>query len=121
MVKLHPLTPQEAAVIEDGRPEIPFTGELNQEWRQGTYVCRRCRTPLYTSKSKFDSGCGWPNFDQEIPGRVKRSLDPDGERTEITCATCGGHLGHVFEGEGFTSTDTRHCVNSLSLVFVPEK
>lgn len=114
----NPLTPEEKRVIEDKATEAPFTGEYDQFWGDGIYLCRRCNTPLYTSDSKFDAHCGWPAFDQEIPGKVTRVPDEDGRRTEITCSTCGAHLGHVFTGEGFTSTDTRHCVNSLSMRFI---
>lgn len=120
-MKLNKLTPEEEAVIVHKGTEPPFTGEYDTNFREGTYVCRRCNTPLYTSNSKFHSGCGWPSFDQEIPGRVKRKIDPDGIRIEISCAVCRAHLGHVFEGEGYTEKNTRHCVNSISLRFVPKK
>ncbi len=115
------LTPEEERVIVHKGTEFPFTGEYDHFYGEGTYVCRRCNTPLYTSDTKFDAGCGWPAFDREIPGAVKRLPDPDGHRIEIECAACGAHLGHVFEGEGFTPTNTRHCVNSISMKFVPNK
>ena len=118
---LNKLTPQEEHIIVYKGTEPPFTGEYNDFFLEGTYVCRRCDTPLYTSDAKFHSNCGWPSFDQEIEGAVKRLPDADGQRTEIICNTCGAHLGHVFIGEHATPKDTRHCVNSLSLKFIPKK
>ncbi|HEX9007817.1 MAG TPA: methionine-R-sulfoxide reductase [Patescibacteria group bacterium] len=119
--KYNPLTEEEKRVIIDKQTEVPFSGEYDNFFKDGVYVCRRCNTPLYRSNSKFDAHCGWPSFDEAIPGSVKRIPDPDGIRTEIICNHCGGHLGHVFEGEKLTSKDTRYCVNSLSLKFIPNK
>ena len=117
--KYNPLSPEESFVIERKGTEIPFSGEYDDFYKSGTYVCRRCNTALYHSIHKFDAHCGWPAFDKEIEGSVTRIPDPDGMRTEIVCETCKGHLGHVFVGEGFTESNTRHCVNSLSLKFIP--
>ncbi len=114
------LTPEEERVIVHKGTEAPFTGEYDQLFTPGTYICRRCNTPLYSSKTKFDAGCGWPAFDDHFPGSVTTHTDADGMRTEIVCANCGAHLGHVFEGEHLTEKDTRHCVNSLSIKFIPE-
>jgi len=113
------LTPDEQAVILHGGTEPPFSGEYNKHIAEGTYTCKRCSKPLYRSSHKFTSSCGWPSFDDCIEGTVKRRPDPDGRRTEIVCANCAGHLGHVFEKEGYTAKNTRHCVNSLSLSFIP--
>lgn len=112
------LSSEERYVIENKGTEYPFTGVYDKFFEKGTYVCKRCETPLYTSESKFNSGCGWPAFDSNIDMNVERVLDADGKRIEIICGNCKGHLGHVFEGEGFTHTNTRHCVNSISLKFV---
>jgi peptide methionine sulfoxide reductase msrA/msrB len=114
------LTPEEERVIIHKGTEMPFTGEYTDLFEEGIYSCKQCGSELYFSNSKFHSGCGWPSFDQEIPGKVSKKLDADGRRTEILCANCGGHLGHVFYGEGFTNKDTRHCVNSISMEFTPK-
>jgi len=116
---LKDLNKEEKDVIVDKGTEAPFTGKFNKYKNKGTYICKRCRLPLYKSENKFDSGCGWPSFDDEIDVAVTRKPDKDGIRTEILCSYCGAHLGHVFEGEGYTKKNVRHCVNSISMDFIP--
>ncbi|WP_374046368.1 bifunctional methionine sulfoxide reductase B/A protein [uncultured Sanguibacteroides sp.] len=121
MAQKRELTEAEKRVIIHKGTELPFTGKYYDFKGKGTYVCKQCGASLYRSEDKFDSRCGWPSFDAEIKGAVKRVTDADGRRTEILCANCGAHLGHVFVGEGFTSKNTRHCVNSVSMEFIPDQ
>ena len=114
------LTPEEERVIIDKATEVPFTGKYDNFYEDGTFICQRCNAPLFSSKNKFDAGCGWPSFDENFPNAVERVPDPDGIRTEIQCANCGAHLGHEFLGEHLTYKNARECVNSLSLRFIPD-
>jgi len=120
-MSFNPLTPEEKRVIEEKGTERAFTGEYDDFYLQGVFICRKCNSPLFSSKSRFDAGCGWPAFDENYPNAVRRILDADGRRTEIQCAKCAGHLGHVFTGEQLTEKNTRHCVNSLSIRFIPDE
>jgi peptide-methionine (R)-S-oxide reductase len=114
------LTEEEKTVIEGKATEPAFIGRYDNFYEPGTYICRKCNAPLFSSKSKFDAGCGWPAFDDSFPNSIRRVPDPDGMRTEIECVNCGGHLGHEFIGENLTRKNTRECVNSLSILFIPE-
>ncbi len=120
-MKFRKLSPEETIVIEQRGTEAPFSGKYNDNFEKGIYSCKRCGAALFLSEQKFKSSCGWPSFDDEIPGSVERRPDPDGMRTEIVCARCGAHLGHVFEGEGLTPKNLRHCVNSISMDFIPRE
>jgi peptide-methionine (R)-S-oxide reductase len=120
-MKYNLLNTREKNVIENKDTEPPFSGEYDNFFQEGTFICRRCNTPLFSAEAKFDAGCGWPSFDENYSQAVTESKDQDGFRTEITCTHCGAHLGHVFKGEMMTEKNTRHCVNSLSIRFIPIK
>ena len=120
-MKFNNLTQDEKYIIEEKGTEYPFSGIYNDFYEEGVYLCKKCNAPLYKSEDKFKSSCGWPSFDDEIVGAIRKVPDIDGRRVEIVCQKCGGHLGHIFEGEGFTSKNIRHCVNSLSLNFKSKK
>ncbi len=119
-MKYNELNYAEKRVILQKGTEVPFSGEHEDNWASGTFICKRCNAPLYRSTDKFDAHCGWPSFDDSIGDAVRRTPDADGRRIEITCAHCGGHLGHVFLNEGFTPKNTRHCVNSVSMRFIAD-
>lgn len=118
-MKYNNLTDQEKDVILNKATEPPYSGRYNDFYKQGIYICKQCNQPLFSWEAKFKSGCGWPSFDDTFDGAVDRIPDKDGIRIEIVCSNCKAHLGHVFEGEGYTDKDTRHCVNSLSIEFMP--
>lgn len=120
-MKFNELNEEERFIIEQKGTERPFTGIYNNFYEDGVYLCKKCNAKLYKSEDKFKSSCGWPSFDDEIKDAVKKVPDIDGRRVEIVCASCSGHLGHIFEGEGFTSKNIRHCVNSMSLNFIKEE
>ena len=120
-INYNKLTAEEEKIIIGKATEFPFTGKYDGFYEDGTYVCRRCNAPLFSSESKFGSGCGWPSFDATLPNAIERLPDPDGMRTEIECANCGAHLGHEFKGEHLTDKDNRECVNSLSIRFISKE
>ena len=119
-MKYNRLTRDQERVIIHKATEPPFAGEYDDFYEDGTFICRRCNAPLFSSESKFNAGCGWPSFDDTFSNAIRRIPDPDGVRTEIECTNCGGHLGHEFLGEGLTNKNTRECVNSVSIHFIPK-